>query len=213
MGENLMVILEQEKVLNLNSGQLCLDFTNTTHWHAGDDSEEHLNSYTDLVVWAKQAGVLAEDETQKLLREAKLHPQVAAAVLEQAIALREAIYRIFSTAPQGHLPEPADLAILNQTLSLALAQLRLVSTTDGIGWKWAGEMDQLDRVLWPVAQSAAQLLTSEELNRVGECAAEECSWLFLDTSRNRSRRWCDMGDCGNRAKARRHYRRKQAQDQ
>lgn len=64
-------------------------------------------------------------------------------------------------------------------------------------------------MLWPVARSAAELLTSPDAQRVRECALRSCSWLFVDRSRNRRRRWCDMKTCGNRAKARRHYRRKQ----
>jgi predicted RNA-binding Zn ribbon-like protein len=80
-------------------------------------------------------------------------------------------------------------------------------------WRWAGDAESepaLDRVLWPVARSAAELLTSDDLAAVRECAAPDCRWLFLDRSRNRSRRWCAMATCGNRSKARRHYRRGRA---
>lgn len=74
-------------------------------------------------------------------------------------------------------------------------------------WGWDDAAPALDRPLWPVARSLAELLTSDELPRVRECAADNCAWLFIDTSKNRSRRWCDMAVCGNRAKARRHYAR------
>jgi predicted RNA-binding Zn ribbon-like protein len=202
-----MITLEQNNVLNLTSGQLCLDFANTAGWHAGDHPEEGLNSYADLVAWAEQRRILSEDETQQLLIEARHRPEAATAVLEQAIILREAIYRVFVAAAEGNPPAEADLAVLNQILPLALGRLRLSSTENGISWEWTGEVRELDRMLWPVAQSAAELLTSEESNRVGQCADEQCGWLFMDLSRNHSRRWCDMGDCGNRAKARRHYAR------
>ena len=51
-------------------------------------------------------------------------------------------------------------------------------------------------------------LTSEELDQVRECAGNTCGWLFVDMSRNHSRHWCDMRDCGNRAKVRRYYQRR-----
>jgi predicted RNA-binding Zn ribbon-like protein len=206
-----MFMLEHEtQTLNLKSGRLCLDFANTADWHASDQPEEQLNSYADLVSWSEQVGVLTEDEVQQLLREAAHHPDDAAAVLEQAISFREALYQIFSAITVGESPEVADLAILNEVLSTALGRLHLVSTSAGFGWEWIDEENELERMLWPVAQSAAALLTSAELIRVGRCADDRCGWLFMDMSRNRSRRWCDMGDCGNRAKARRHYQRKQA---
>ena len=204
-----MFMLEHEtQTLNLKSGRLCLDFANTADWHGGDQPEERLNSYPDLVSWAERVGLLAEDEAQQLLREAARHPDDAAVVLEQAISFREALFRIFSAVAAGDSPEATDLAILNEVLSMGLGRLHIVSTSAGFGWEWTGEEDKLERMLWPVAQSAAELLTSAELVRVGRCAEDRCGWLFMDMSRNRSRRWCDMRDCGNRAKARRHYERK-----
>ena len=86
---------------------------------------------------------------------------------------------------------------------------RIVSTKEGFKWDWSEEL-ALDRMLWFIARSAADLLTSGNLDRVRQCGDEECGWLFIDTTKNRSRRWCDMTDCGNRAKARRHYSRLRA---
>jgi predicted RNA-binding Zn ribbon-like protein len=100
-----------------------------------------------------------------------------------------------------------DLATFNSALSAALAQSQVIKTAEGFAWDWNAAEDALDRMLWPVMQDAADLLTSSALDRVGQCADDQCGWLFLDTSRNRSRKWCSMKDCGNRAKARRHYQR------
>jgi predicted RNA-binding Zn ribbon-like protein len=69
----------------------------------------------------------------------------------------------------------------------------------------------LELPLWILARSAADLLTSEQHAYVRQCASEECTWLFIDRSKNHSRRWCDMGDCGNREKARRLRARKRAE--
>ena len=196
--------------LKLLGGQLSLGFANTADWHASDHPVEFLTSYSDLVAWSQHVGILTDHRAQRLLKEAARRPVDASAVLERAIALREAIYRIFSAISHGRPPQAADLAIFNAELSGALAQSQIVSTAEGFAWDWAGAEDALDGMLWPVVHDAAGLLTSEELDRVGQCADDRCGWLFLDTSRNRSRRWCSMEDCGNRAKARRHYERKRA---
>ena len=206
-----MIDTETEKyvrVLSLQEGWLCLDFANTAEWHASDEPVEELNGYADLVTWAQLRGVLTDRETAHLLQIARVRPADAAAVLNQAVALREVIYRIFSAVAAGGSPDTGDLAALNAAAAQALAHLRVVRTQAGFDWDWDGDEDALDQMLWPVVHSAVDLLTSEELDRVGECADDRgCGWLFLDTSRNRSRRWCSMEDCGNRAKARRHYER------
>jgi predicted RNA-binding Zn ribbon-like protein len=192
----------------LLGGRLSLDFANTADWHASDQPVEFLTSYSDLVAWSQHVGILTDHQVQHLLKEAARRPVDATAVFERAIALREAIYQIFSAISHGRPPQADDLATFNAELSRALAQSRIVSTAEGFVWDWAGAEDALDWMLWPVVHGAAGLLTSEELDRVGQCADDRCGWLFLDTSRNRSRRWCSMEDCGNRAKARRHYERK-----
>jgi len=196
--------------LKLLGGRLSLDFVNTADWHASDHPVEFLTSYSDLVAWSQHVGILTDHQAQRLLKKAARRPGDASTVLERAITLREAIYRIFSAISRGRPPQAADLATFNVELSEALAQSRIVSTAEGFTWDWADAEEALDWMLWPVAHDAAGLLTSEELDRVGQCADDRCGWLFLDTSRNRSRRWCSMEDCGNRAKARRHYKRKRA---
>lgn len=192
--------------LKLIGGELCLDFANTVDWHASDHPREFLTSYADLVAWGQHVGILTAQEAEGLLREASRRPAEAEAALARAIALREAIYRIFSAVVTGARPAASDLDILNAALREALAHMRIDPTPDGFAWAWAEAEAALARVLWPVARSAGELLTSAALGRVRRCADQDCGWLFLDRSRNRSRRWCDMKDCGNRAKARRHYR-------
>jgi predicted RNA-binding Zn ribbon-like protein len=91
-----------------------------------------------------------------------------------------------------------------------LTHLRVTPAKTGFTWTWHNEPGALDVMLWPVVQSAGELLTSAQIVQVRECAGDTCSWLFLDTSKNHSRRWCDMKDCGNRAKAKRHYARSRA---
>jgi len=194
-------------------GRLCLDFANTADWHASDQPEERLTSYAEFVSWSRQAGILTEKQAKRLLRQAADHPEEATAVLKWAIALREAIYEIFAAVAHGQAPQATDWTTLNAALSEMLAHSQIAPTENGFGWQWAGDEDALDRPLWSIARSAADLLTSDELQRVGQCADDRgCGWLFLDTSRNHTRRWCDIKDCGNRAKAHRHYERKRVSD-
>jgi predicted RNA-binding Zn ribbon-like protein len=187
--------------------QLCLDFANSLDGRLAEHPQESLTNYADLVSWSQRAGVLPQDAAQSLTQQAALRPAAATEVLSHAIALREALYRIFSAVAGQRSPQTADLDLLNDILGEALAVLRITPTADGFAWDWTSDVQRLDRPLWPIAQSAADLLTAGELQTVRECAALTCGWLFLDTSRNHSRRWCDMKSCGNRAKARRHYAR------
>jgi predicted RNA-binding Zn ribbon-like protein len=189
------------------AGWLCLDFANTLAWRGSDRQHDWLDCYANLVAWGKIVGIVADDTSQALHRQAANDPERAERVLKQAVGLRETIYRIFSAIAAGSSPREKDLEALNVALAEALTHLHVISKGDGFAWQWTSDAEALDRILWPVARSAANLLTSEELTRVGECEGVGCGWLFMDRSRNRSRRWCDMGDCGNRAKARRYYRR------
>ena len=197
-----------EWTFELTGGALCLDFANTV----GDrprGQEEHLPDFRGLVSFARQAGLLAPAEARRLLQEAARRPRRAGQAFAQAITLRECLYRIFGGLVHGRRPEAADVALLNGVLGPALARLRLQPRGAAFTWAWT-EGDELDRVLWPVARSAAELLVSAERPPVRECASATCSWLFLDHSRGGRRRWCDMKICGNRHKARRHYRRLKA---
>jgi predicted RNA-binding Zn ribbon-like protein len=195
----------------ISGGALCLDLANTVS-NRGTEPVERLVRYGDLVDWARQAGAAEDGEATALRRRAAAEPGAAAAVLARARTLREALYALFSAAAAGRPGPEAALAVFNAELPAALARRRLAR--DGAGYRWRdaapGEGPPLDAPLAPVVRSAAELLASGELALVRECAADTCGWLFLDRSRNRSRRWCDMKVCGNRAKARRHYRRQKA---
>jgi predicted RNA-binding Zn ribbon-like protein len=193
--------------MELLGGRLSLDFANTVDWHASQQPIEFLTSYSELVAWSVHASILTQGQGEQLRQEAAAHPADAEAVLRRAISLREAIYRVFSATSHGLRPKESDLAVFNEELARLLAKSRLSWLEDDLGWQWAGQERALDRMLWAVVRDAADLLTSGELDRVGQCADHRCGWLFLDTSRNRSRRWCSMAYCGNRAKARRHYQR------
>lgn len=200
---------EHEYAFDFTGGNLCLDFANTLDGTRTSPTER-LQTYPDLVAWGRQADVLSDDEARRLAQLAARHPRDAARVLAKAVAIRERLYRIFSSVIDESPTPPEDLASLNAALSPVLDRLRIGARRGGFRWAWEPAGDALDRMLWPVLRSAADLLVSGELRGVRRCAGETCNWLFLDTSRNHSRRWCDMRSCGNRAKARRYHARKKA---
>jgi predicted RNA-binding Zn ribbon-like protein len=192
--------------IKLSGGALCLDFANTVHCYGCEDLGEYLNTYYDLVAWSRHVGTISDKEAKTLSHRAAGHPAEAKSAHRRAIELREAIYRIFTIALEGQSPAQDDLAIFNNYLAEAMMGSQIIKTQDGFYWDWTGNIAKLDWLLNPVIRSAADLLVSEEFRRVKKCADPICGWLFLDISRNRSRRWCDMADCGNRAKASRFYK-------
>lgn len=196
--------------LRLLGGRGCLDFCNTADPREGPGAHDFLSSYGDLAAWASKAGVIAGTDADSLLAQARKRPAAAQAAFEEALALREALFRIFSSVAAREAVDTADLEVLNGALQRASANARLTASGDGFAWSWS-ETDGLDRPLWLVARSAVELLTSDELDRVRTCAGRACGWLFLDESKNRSRRWCSMEGCGSRAKMRRLYARRRAQ--
>jgi len=189
---------------------MCLDFVNTVAWRRDGDFGNHLRDYADLIAWSEHVGALGEMHADTLRNRAAAHPKLAQAAYDRAIALREAIYRIFSAISAGGAIHESDLARLNASLVNALEHLRIMSREEAFVLDWHDVEGELDLPSWVVTRSAADLLTSEQLPRVHECQGQNCGWLFLDHSRNHSRRWCDMADCGNREKARRNYARKRS---
>jgi predicted RNA-binding Zn ribbon-like protein len=196
---------------DLSGGRTCLDFVNTVSGDRGAEHRERLGSYATLLAWSRQSGTLGEAQARRLLAEARRRPADAEAAHREALELREALYRIFVAAAEKREPPGEDLARLSSFVARALGRRRLERRDGGYVLGWDDPPDALDAPLWRVAASAAELLTSGgELERVRVCGlheTHECSWLFLDGTRARTRRWCSMEGCGNKAKARRHYAR------
>jgi predicted RNA-binding Zn ribbon-like protein len=167
--------------------ELCLDFANTVDWHCSDRPQETLHTYEDFLTWAAAQKVISQRQVDALAARARREPQAAVAAYRRATALREAVYRIFVARIGGKTPARADVSV------------------DATVWRLSGDDAELDLPLWPMVQSAAELVLSDNFrDRVGQCADPAgCGWLFLDLSKNHSRRWCSIRDCGNRAKQRR----------
>jgi predicted RNA-binding Zn ribbon-like protein len=190
-------------VFDLDGGRPCLDFANTF-----SDEKERLPTYADLVDFAAQSTLLTPEDAAWLHAQAQRDPRAVKGVMTRARALRQAIRGIFFAVAAETTPPEAALGFLNLDLAVSLQHARVLPNTSGNGYVWGWSGRDLDAPLWPIARSAADLLTSDDdLRLVRQCGAEDCQWLFLDSTRNRSRQWCSMQACGNREKARRHYRR------
>jgi predicted RNA-binding Zn ribbon-like protein len=193
------------------SGCPAVDFTNTVSWRASGRPVERLESAEDLVRWASQSRVITDRDAHQLAQQARRKPALTAAAVARVRGLREAIYRVFSMIADGHQPNQRDMVTINRLLSEAMRHIRVTRRAHGgFVTAWQKGPPSLRRVLWPVARSVAEVLTSEELRRLKKCPSANCGWIFLDTTRNRRRRWCDMKVCGNRAKARRYYLRQRS---
>ena len=189
---------------DLCGGRLSLDFANTVSQRFRANPIERLPLYGDLVAFGVQTGVLGEAQGRRLLAAARERPQVARRVLERARELREALHRVFSARTGGARATDADLALVNEALGEAMGRLALVPRGDGYVAEFRND-DALDAMLPAVLRDAVDVLTAPDEGRLRSCELDECLWLFFDTSKNKSRRWCDMKTCGNVVKARRHY--------
>jgi predicted RNA-binding Zn ribbon-like protein len=195
-------------------GRLCLDFANTVEPRVSVDAVDYLGSYADLVAWSAHADAIDQTTAGLLRQEAARRPAAAAATFAWAIAVREALYLIFAAVAAGRQPDESDLDTLNTALTTTLAHARVVVAPGGFAWEWERRLEALDRMLWPISRSALELLTSSDVHRVKDCGRHGgCGWLFVDTSKNGSRRWCSMEVCGRQDKVRRRMRRRTAQAQ
>lgn len=170
---------------------LCLDFANTVNVRSAP-ARDWLGSADGLQTWAASAG--------RPLTSAGEHVPSLAAMR----AVRDAVYDVFSPIAHGRLPESDALDALVATHAEGIKRARLSRQTDRYVWSWPPPRTRAV-LLWEVAASAVDLLQRGPLDRIGECPS--CGWVFLDTSKNRRRRWCSMATCGSREKAQRYYAR------
>jgi predicted RNA-binding Zn ribbon-like protein len=188
---------------------LCLDFANTLFWRGSETASETLHGIDDLLGWLEQTAELPGPIVAGARAWAQRGTARAQTAFADAIAVREAIYGIFSAIAAGEPAPHHDLARLNRALAAAPSRRRLSQRDGGYGWRIDGAEITGDitgpNLLAPVLWSAGELLLNAAQRRIRRCANDRCLWLFVDTSKTGTRRWCDMSSCGNRAKAARHY--------
>ncbi len=187
----------------LNAGHVALDFVNTLDdRYTPGGPRELLPTYTDLLRFCRQAALLTHAEAARLSTLPEASQEKG---LRSAIELRELLARVFYRWLDEEPPSGDDRIAL-QHWSAACARYRELRWTDGhLAWTWKSLAANAEAPALLLAQSALDLLLAEKPPRMHACASDTCRWLFLDTSKNRTRRWCDMKICGNRAKARRYH--------
>jgi predicted RNA-binding Zn ribbon-like protein len=196
--------------LTLVGGAPCLNFANTSSGRGTPRRQEHLRSYDLLLAWSEHAGVIPRAERRRLARLAAQQPRAAARVLRRALVLREAIHAVGAALARGARLPAAALALVNSELAAAMTRARLRPTGGGFVWDFADAPAALDSVLRPLVRSAAELLLTPPSGRVKQCPGHGCGWIFLDQTKNRNRRWCEMEVCGSRAKVRRYRARQRS---
>ncbi len=183
--------------LPIVGGHVALDFANTVDDPLGPARHDHLDSYGGLVAWARRVDIVDRAGALSLAALAEDRPRQAASVLRRADALRDALNDVFGAVIDGRSDLAAPWEGLRPHVVRAAEAARMTAGPEGtpvLTWR----QNTLDHVLHVVASAAAELLVSPEVTRVKRCA--RCPWLFLDHSKNHSRRWCDMNDCGRAEK-------------
>ncbi len=203
---------KRELQFELIGGAVCLDYANTLDDRFTTHPKELMNSYVDLVQFAEETGVLSEKEGRHLLHASAQQNEVADRTLKQAIRIREAIFAVFWAIVQKRPVPKAAVGALNRYVREAMRHARLMPGKGHFQWEFEPAAGSLDAPLWPIVRSAADLLSSDQLQFVRACASKTCDWLFLDESKNHRRRWCDMTKCGNREKVRSFYSRQKTED-
>lgn len=191
--------------LEIVAGHLALDFANTVDDPYGPGRVDHLASYPLTLTWSSRVGLISDDQTERLDQIAAQRPEAAAAALDSIHRLRGIIESTFTDLVTEPASAERHWAALRPYMleSTTRVELRRSATAYELTWP---DTDDLGAIMWPLAQSALDLLRSPELRRLKRCAA--CPWLFLDGSKNGSRRWCTMNICGTDEKIRRYVSRR-----
>jgi predicted RNA-binding Zn ribbon-like protein len=184
---------------------LCLDFVNTRYWRGSPEPTDELTGFRPLLGWLEAKSGVNERLLKSADAQSKTEPAKAEDLLSEAIRLREALHRLFAAAATDEPLPAADFIVMNSALADAPPRRKLASAD---GWEVYWPSVSMPALLASVLWSAADLLLARNDRRIRQCANEKCRFLFIDESKNGTRRWCDMSSCGNRAKARRHLLRK-----
>jgi len=199
------------KPFELIAGHVALDLVNTfDNRFSPTGPQELLASYEDLLRFAAQSELLSDRQVKKLKRADTSQTQ-RMQVLDRVRELRETLAAVAYAQLEGKEPSPADLAILEANFKEAGSHRQLAADRLQINWSWRGLGSQVSAPLWLLAQAAADLMLSGQATHLRSCSSDTCRWLFLDTSKNHTRRWCNMKVCGNRMKAKR-FQARQSRD-
>jgi predicted RNA-binding Zn ribbon-like protein len=193
-------------------GDPAIDLVNTVDWTSRGPEQDRLTGYERLTRWAEGAGILSARAGGTLRSRAIAKPREAAAAYRDALRVRAVLSRLFRAMAAGE-PARAALDDFNRLLRQALERMRVMPASakhragPGLQLGWPAREASLDSIIWPVIWSAASLIVSQEAARIRICGGDDCGWMYVDRSRNKLRRWCQMETCGTREKSRRRYQR------
>jgi len=186
-------------------GELCLDFINTVHHYDQNPLLDELANFDHLLAWALKVHLVDEATHNAFRNTAWEKPIVTAHKLAQIKQIRHHIYRVFVALDHHRMPDSDALDSLLSVWKTATARARFTPGLTGGHWTYPQDPANLVSLIHPVVSNALRLLESPDLPQIRLCEAHDCSWLFMDRSKNGSRRWCQMEVCGNREKAKRYY--------
>ena len=189
----------------LHAGHPALELVNTLDLRFSAQAVDLIPTYKDLLRFATQLELLTAEQARKLGRS--VEEKEAHQVLASTVELRGALAAVLYGRIGGSKPPAAQIQVLERQFHLAAQHRRLLAGDAHLEWSWSGVERQAEIPLWMLAQAASDLLVSNEAELVKDCGDPTCRWLFLDLSKNHTRRWCNMKTCGNRMKARRHHAR------
>jgi predicted RNA-binding Zn ribbon-like protein len=189
--------------LPLIADDLALDFANTESGRGFPSHENHLREARHVALWLKHAKALPAEDADWLAKQVLRRADLAADLLAEAIALREAIHAIGGALGRRAKPPEASLAALSALHARFFAHAALAPGVLSCRWRWSVRAAPVEAALGPIALAAVRLFTQGDFHRIRACGGHACGWLFYDRSKNNRRRWCEMEVCGNRAKQRR----------
>jgi predicted RNA-binding Zn ribbon-like protein len=193
--------------LNIHGERPIIDYTNTADWRGKEESTEYINQYHDLIDWAELTELVEKQTAAKLREVAKRDPLKAQEAHTRAIKFREAAYNTLVSISNTKPANLEDKKIIDSETGFMYKHIKLDLDSQRIT---LDDENNPEYILWLLVKDFVDLITSDEIERVKRCASDECGWLFIDSSKNRSRKWCNMRGCGNRAKARRYYSKKKS---
>jgi predicted RNA-binding Zn ribbon-like protein len=196
-------LLSRAGSLDLIADDLALNFANTESGRGFPSHQNHFREAENVVEWLRHANALPVDEAGWLQTQVAKRADLAADLLAQATALRDAIHDI--GAALGHRAKPAEaaLASLSALHARCVAKAELAPGALSCRWTWSVRASPVEAALGPIALAAVRLFTEGDFDRIRECGGHACGWLFYDRSKNNRCRWCEMEVCGNRAKQKR----------
>ena len=189
--------------LAMVGGELALDFANTSSGRGSTGHHEHLRAAGDVIDWAEHARAILPEDAEWLRDMTLQDPQLAQKLLGAALALREDIYGLGAELAAGHAAPREKIDRIAAVQASALAKATLQPIEGRYAWSWVAKTSPIEAVLGPISLSAITMLMQADLTRIKQCPGEKCGWLFFDATKNKSRRWCEMEVCGNRAKQKR----------